>query len=334
MSSRDWRLFAALGIGFAVVVAAGIVTTTFLVSTYRQEHAAQRDDASSAYQSQAYEQAKLYCIDVPDSERAKCLTDQTEAAQAEKRNEYDLRAQQEMSEWALGVLILSASGFVVSSAGLLALVWTFYEQRKLGRDHARAFIEQLGATIYYRPQWGMLDVAFYLFNGGDTPALDFVGDLQITFRPRYGPNADETESFHRPLTVMGGTVLRNSVEAIRAFNWKVAPEEIKQILEPMEPVYEGKGKGWVIDRSASLDVSGVLLFQDAFGRDHIERVHYWVKSLPVGTEHVMIGSQRNFSPEAALQKKQGNKTDDDHGAASSQEAGEQPSEPGGETNGK
>lgn len=283
------------------------VTTTFLVvSGYRQEHVSQRNSASSAYQAQAYEQAQFYCFGKTGADREKCLSEQTEAAQAEQRSDYDLRAQQEMSEWALGVLVFSIFGFVVSSAGLVALVGTFHEQRKLARDQARPFLDQLGAVIDYSENPPAFFVGFYFFNAGDTPALNFFGDVRVEFQARTGPNADDTKDFSRPLTIMGGTILRGKSDAVSCMLLGVPPSAIAQVLNPVEPVYEeeppAKGFTFTPERRAQLRVIGKLGYKDVFGRFHSEHVMYHVYKLRVGDRQVMLGSKLSFSPERVEQE--------------------------------
>jgi hypothetical protein len=277
-------------------VAAAVATTILVVSGYRQEHVSQRDSASSAYQTQAYEQSQFYCFGKTGADLEKCLSEQTEAAQAEQRSDYDLRAQQEMSEWALGVLVFSVFSFVVSSAGLVALVWTFHEQRKLARDQARPFLEQLGAIIRFYDKAPSFFIEIFFFNSGDTPALNFFGDIVLRVGLTDSEESDGADLLSRSVTIRGGTILRNATSSVGGHVIRFDPDCVKDLL----PANTGEASH---GRSAALTVSGMLGYEDVFGRTHQEHVFYAVSSLTIGKHTVMSGSQPGFSPKRYKAKK-------------------------------
>lgn len=170
MSKNEWRQFALLGLAFVGLVSSSLAATALIVANFRQEHASQRDDAASANQPEAQRKVLLNCPAFPSALRDQCVDKEVEAAQAEKREQYDLRAQQEMAQYALGVLAISVLGFVVSSAGLVALFYTFNEQRKLSRSQARAYLELIGARVTRLPGWRASYLRIGIRNTGQTPA--------------------------------------------------------------------------------------------------------------------------------------------------------------------
>lgn len=301
MSNRDWRVYAALGLGFAAAVAVAFTVTFLVISGYREEHQNQRRSAASAYQAQAYEQAESYCFGMTGAEREKCLNVQSEAAQNEQRSEYDLRAQQEMSEWALGVLALSAFGFVVSSAGLVALIYTFHEQRKLTQAQTRALIEAVGATIQHstKRMFGSdeheLEVVIYLRNSGQTAATPVGAEVGATFfaqlvegSPIEGQADDRKDMATVASNMISATGRGRITATCRGGRW------LRHLLDP-----EAKRThiGTETCEPMSLYVSAKISYCDIFGKRHDFQESFSVSHLTDGETQIMLGSDPDFSPD-------------------------------------
>ena len=83
----------------------------------------------------------------------------------------DLKAQQEMSEWALGVLIVSCLGFAVTVSGVFFVWRTLLETRQVGRDQSRAYLHA-DKLLFFWGGKGEDQPRFKVFvaNSGSTPA--------------------------------------------------------------------------------------------------------------------------------------------------------------------
>lgn len=163
MFNRYW------GIGAAVLI--GVATLFILLFVpYRLDHQSERRDASQAEKNISEEDVERWCGGLLATERLTCAAQQGEAEAAKKRSQYDLKAQQEMAEWALLVVVASVISLFVSIGGLGALVWTFREQRKLTESQSRAYIEVItGRTSITEYGWS---IEVTVMNTGQTPAFD------------------------------------------------------------------------------------------------------------------------------------------------------------------
>lgn len=196
MSRGDWRTNASIVGGVIAVFVVAVAVTASAVSSYRQQHVDERADASNPKEGAAHQNAILYCRALPSEEQVRCAKEYVETEKANARAEYDLRAQQEMSEWALGVLFISAFGLFFSACGLAALVWTFREQRKLTQNQSRAYPEIVEAGLRADGIDITTGIAHYridiqIRNNGETPALNVRLQLEMTYAPEWDVGQEE-----------------------------------------------------------------------------------------------------------------------------------------------
>lgn len=93
-----------------------------LLAAYRAQHANERTHASQ-YKHDSANGVVIEClsrVDPPSfTEGIICLANAIEANREAKRSDYDLKAQQEMAEWAFGMLLVSIAGLAVTTIGVL-----------------------------------------------------------------------------------------------------------------------------------------------------------------------------------------------------------------------
>lgn len=132
MSRRDWLRYGA----FAIVgIVAFVALLAIPLEYYHQYQAAQGQHAATAYQARASDKAKNACGEADGIVgRTNCLRGEIEANAADKYTEYDLKAQQQMSLWALGMLIITAAGFLVTTAGLVFIALTLTATRGMLKE--------------------------------------------------------------------------------------------------------------------------------------------------------------------------------------------------------
>ena len=61
----------------------------------------------------------------------------------------------------IGQLWFAALSFIASGLGLVALVWTFYEQRKLTQNESCAYLEVVRAEILHSAMFGLDLLGFF-----------------------------------------------------------------------------------------------------------------------------------------------------------------------------
>jgi hypothetical protein len=184
MSRRHWLGYgSSVALGIAVIIASVVVT----LFCYHQKQTAQRHEAAAAHQERAINQAREACRNVGSFvDRMNCVTREIEANAYEKHADYDLDAQQNMALWALGVLIVSGWGLLVTGAGVVYVALTLQANResvkaayaaidvtrKIGVAEASPYISIIDSKIIAKGEGG--EAHFSVKNFGQTPAYGVV----------------------------------------------------------------------------------------------------------------------------------------------------------------
>jgi hypothetical protein len=172
------------------------------------------------------------------------------------REVLDLHAQQSMAEFAYGVLLFSAFGFVVSIVGAAALFLTLRQNRhmieatrEIGQNETRAYVlvNQAGAVTNLTE--GMHGIILNVRNVGATPATD------IVVTARLSPASYSTERVE-PLKLMDFRFpLVTDAHSVRLF---VEKSELQPWLDKVQ-------KGAPEGRLGSIRLSGEVQYTDVFG---------------------------------------------------------------------
>lgn len=286
MSRSVWRTNAAIVGGVVAVFLVAASVTSAVVLKYRQHHESERVNASYPQQGAAAQNAKVFCARFPEKDQVECAKDYVEAEKADTRAKYDLQAQQEMAEWALGMFLISGFGLLFSAFGLAALVWTFREQRKLTHNQSRAYLEIIDAFLradgidittgqaHYR-------VDLHIRNNGETPALGVRLELKMTYTPEWDVDTvDKVETSEYELGGLG----RAEIPAKGVYS-VVASGEGNDIVGP-----SAGNKSWRYQHP-HITVSGRVIFHDIFSNEERE--------LPVSASADIDGSF-GFDPPVKL----------------------------------
>ena len=178
MFKRAWVRITAAIVGIVTLVYVLWGTLYFL--DYQQRHAYERSQAAAdnSYSTKPYIEGR--CGGIPYRIFKECTPDDVNAEQQEQREKADLKAQQDMSEWALFLALIGLPGLIISSSGLAALIWTFRETRKMTQADAKAYVEILHIEFSVDPTYGA-SLLLWLSNKGRTPASNiwFTGRIKI-----------------------------------------------------------------------------------------------------------------------------------------------------------
>src|SRR6056297_3030264 len=122
MSKRNWVVAASLGL---IVFCAALWYSWDRFSTYQQNQANERA-AAAEYQADTAQHSPASCRAIMDEsgffDWFTCLANNVSANGGVKQAEYDLKAQQDMSAWALGMLIATVWLTVITLLGVF-FVW-------------------------------------------------------------------------------------------------------------------------------------------------------------------------------------------------------------------
>ncbi|MGE0500406.1 MAG: DUF6471 domain-containing protein [Rhizobiaceae bacterium] len=181
-SSRAWIAAVAFGLVFSA-------TSAWYgwreLDAYRLKHVEQRDHVST-YDAEEAEQGLKVCIAESEAgfiDVLVCLANRADANRNAKRSQYDLEAQQDMARWALGLLLTSFPGLIISAVGLSALFWSLAQTRtairdarEIGEAQVRAYLMQPNIRLEVRlarpPEQPNCSLAIWvrIENSGNSPA--------------------------------------------------------------------------------------------------------------------------------------------------------------------
>lgn len=127
MSDGDWRPVAALG---------GLIAFLFLSASYerfteyQRQHVQERISAAEDDAGASRHSGTATCTNVPRTNRMTCSFESEQANAPDKHAEADLRAQQDMAEWAFGMLLVGFASLAVTAVGVFYVAETLRQTRE------------------------------------------------------------------------------------------------------------------------------------------------------------------------------------------------------------
>ncbi len=103
----------------------------------------------------------------------------------------DLKAQQDMAAWAMAMTFTGIATFITSLGSVVALVWTFREQRKLTQNESRAYLEVMKGIFWIdgeSEEGQHFQIRVHIKNNGETPATD----IRVNLKFQYVPESSST----------------------------------------------------------------------------------------------------------------------------------------------
>lgn len=298
MLKRDWHTNAAIVGGVIGVFLLAMAVTATAVSSYRQQHQSERADAANPQQGTAAQNAKLYCASRREKDQVGCAKEYVEAQQANSRADYDLRAQQEMSEWAFGMFFISGFGLLFSAFGLAALVWTFREQRKLTIAQQRAVLQIEGGALWpiMRHSTECLHVEVAIRNTGQSHAKGIMVTGRITYSPDIGEDGQaESEPAEIPFITGLDNVPPGEIDIL----YSLLPLNFS-INEMLDRRFGSGGPniGTAEMQTASITFGGVIRYKDDLGTNDVTTFSFTVYSLESGVPTQLEGWQKHWRAQA------------------------------------
>lgn len=233
MYHRRWRRNVA--IGATAVLAIGTFGGGHWFLGYQREHAEQRRDAA-AYQANALQSDLAFaCYRLPPERFVACMSAALEADREDRERRYDLNAQQDMAEWAAGILLVSILSFAVSVCGLVLLLRNLALQREAttasvaqARAAERADAPQLSVDVQplvaIYPQWGFAGAIISKYKLAEAPLYPeinrFIVETNCSVQ-NYGSKAAVHVHFDAGFRLVGiesgdnDTILREFCESVR-----------------------------------------------------------------------------------------------------------------------
>ncbi len=132
MSKRAGRSKLVFG-AIALTFAAGAIAAAITFLGYQHQHAEERQQAAANHTPDTRQQIETSCTRLGAGSRTEalsCVTEIPDANSGDSYTKYDLKAQQDMAEWALAMFIATLFGLGISGVGL----WYVREALLLNRD--------------------------------------------------------------------------------------------------------------------------------------------------------------------------------------------------------
>jgi hypothetical protein len=115
-----------------------LIVSVVIFLAYRHRHAEERDQTAAYQQEQGNKQRPTVCVHIPTLGGLACAPNATPADDSEYYAAYDLRAQQEMADWALLMALASMFGVGATVIGVAYVALTLHETRKMTGEAAKA----------------------------------------------------------------------------------------------------------------------------------------------------------------------------------------------------
>lgn len=194
MPKRDWLRNIALTLAAVASLAVFAAAGLFTWSQYQSGSRAYQEYQQRAYNDQRQSADKIAndCAvrDAPVGVVANCLADGIEARQKRSDTNQDLKAQQDMAFWALGVFVVSAISLPVSIAGLTAIFISLRHTREsivndraIGEAQVRAYLQILAAHIQIDETEQYIRLRLDMGNSGQSPARNVEAVVRFSFFP-------------------------------------------------------------------------------------------------------------------------------------------------------
>ncbi len=187
---------------------------------------------------------------------------EAKAAEEKKHAADDLSAQQEMARWSNPIFIATAASAVFTLGSVIALVLIFRAQQKLSKDQTRAYLEVLRGQFTVR-EGGHFSITLFVFNSGQTPALNAKLDAEFVYTP-------QTDDMGRPT----GEPTAHRIETLptdipakaeQAFSTLGATKFSLEFLASHKGSSGGMA-GTAEYEAPFVSVSGLIRYEDALGQ--------------------------------------------------------------------
>lgn len=176
-------------------------------SAYQRDKANERETAAEYYTATAQQgpdSCRSIVVETGIFDWLTCLANNISTDGSVKQAEYDLKAQQDMAVWALGMLIVTLWLSAITLIGVLFVGWTLRETRKavraaddavdvtrdIGEAQVRAYVRITGGSVkLVRADPGMADqrvrpkITIKVRNYGQSPAISFQWSVTARYYP-------------------------------------------------------------------------------------------------------------------------------------------------------
>ncbi len=283
MSFRSWML--AIATGLAVLGLAWFSWATF--SVYQENHANERVGAAEHYAT-ASEKIPNSCGAIMDEgsvfDWLVCLGENITADGDAKQAEYDLKAQQDMAEWAFGMLIVTCWLAGITLLGVLfvwrtlsatkqtlieaekttaAAVKTYETTRDIGEAQVRAYVYCENAAFEITKN--ELKVFVVIRNAGQSPAINvsIEGglDMYILGGHPERPNVIESREYS------GNTDYLDPVPSNGTSNGELIFQRDMSFGADEDPEFAEDRR--MFDEANALNVSTAIKWSDVFGVEQV-----------------------------------------------------------------
>lgn len=262
MPYRSWLLVAALALAVIVVVSGGYYSWR-LFSAYQESHASDRQQAIE-YDRETAEERPSFCgsvmTEVSILEGIACLGNSMSFESNDQQSRYELKAQQDMAAWALGMLIVTVWLSLITFLGVV-FVWKTLvatreiatDTRSIGKKQIRPYVAVNSVHFSHGHDSGEPLKALAVFsNIGVTPAFELRTSMNLALASQPGtrqselPPADNPEFFG---TLGNGVNAKRSHLTTGGFSHNRAYQMVIN-------------EGWTIH------IYGKIEYSDIFGDNH------------------------------------------------------------------
>lgn len=250
---------------------------------YRHNHGDHREDAARVDAEQAIAACQSGVEGIPD---LACVIQYREAVYDKQHTAADLRAQQEMAEWAFLLLLVTTAGVIYVAMTLQATRDAVRVTREVGRDQSRAYVHVDKAELYLgnssleRPR-----IILTIRNSGYTPTKQFsVAGVCVWYRETHEGGFD-----------------RARFESIPAMTWceisaqgeTTTPLAAENEIETIREAYHNRP-------TASIEIMGVIKYLTFFDEKFESEFNFFVRNPRSFRKQSVGGAEEKRSTEVPI----------------------------------
>jgi hypothetical protein len=276
----------------------GLLVVGVAFFLYAQRDHTQNRERAAAYSAEyPSQQIQAECVQVPRTRTFTCVANAPEAGGDERYTQADLKAQQEMAEWALAMFFATAGGVLITFAGVVYVAMTLHETRRMSAEAAKATsASEVAAKAAQDANAGFIDASKRELRAYVHVVKAEITDVAENNIPRFVVqfiNAGQTPA-HKVIVAIGSLI---TVENDPVFDRSkgesssasvIGPGQIQTHSNRMLSTLNRQQMEAIRKRVQVLHVLGEVTYLDAFDRPWATKFSYRYDAEGIGDGRSMI----------------------------------------------
>lgn len=258
-----------------VLLCCVLIGVAGFVANYRNNQIETRDQLS---QPPITFDSAIECSDQNWLKTFSCVITNLHLDQTDLRDQYALEAQQENAAWAFGSMVFSGISVFFAAIGAIALVYTFFEQRKMLQAEKRAYLEIISGEVLLHPTYG-LQYVLKVQNNGQTPAQNARLSCTISHLHQRKRDDKKPDDFVKPFEINLAEIPAKSTKIIKSERFGIYNLDGMNFDGGSHLALTGQYGQEDYSPAEQLRVNGNLHYHDVYNEHHIIQIDQYTFSV-------------------------------------------------------